>query len=36
MKLLFPIFINNLSNGISSSCKLFANDSSFFSVVSDI
>ena len=34
--LLFLIYINNLSNGVSSDCKLFANDKSFFSVVNDI
>ena len=34
--LLFLIYINNLSNGVSSDCKLFANNKSFFSVVNDI
>ena len=35
--LLFLIYINNLSNGVSSSdCKLFADDTSLFSVVNDI
>ena len=34
--LLFLIHINDLSNGLSSNCKLFADDTSFFSVVNDI
>ena len=29
--LLFLIYINDLSNGVSSNCKLFADDTSFFS-----
>ena len=34
--LLFLIYINDLLNGVSSNCKLFADDSSLFSVVNDI
>ena len=34
--LLLLIYINDLSNGVSSNCKLFANDASLFSVVNDI
>ena len=34
--LLFLIYINNLSNGVSSDCKLFANNKSLFSVANDI
>ena len=34
--LLFLIYINDLSNGVSSNCKLFANGTSLFSVVNDI
>ena len=34
--LLFLIYINDLSNGVSSNCKLFADDTSLFSVVNDI
>ena len=34
--LLFLIYINDLSNGVFSSCKLFADDTSLFSVVNDI
>ena len=34
--LLLLIYINNLSNGLSSTCKLLANDTSLFSVVKDI
>ena len=34
--LLFLIYINDLSNGVSSNCKLFADDTSLFSVVKDI
>ena len=33
--LLFLIFINDLSDGLSSNYKLFADDTSFFSVVHD-
>ena len=33
---MFPIYINDLSNGESSNCKLFADDTSLFSVVNDI
>ena len=29
--LLFLIYVNDLSNGVSSNCKLFADDTSFFS-----
>ena len=35
-RLLFLIYINDLSNDIKSKCKLFADDTSFFSVVHDI
>ena len=34
--LLFLIYINDLSNNLSSNCKLFADDTSFFSVVNNI
>ena len=34
--LLFLIYINDLSNGVSSNCKLFAVDTSLFAVVNDI
>ena len=34
--LLFLIYINDLSNGVSSNCKLFADDTSLFSVVNNI
>ena len=34
--LLFLIYINDLSNGVSSSYKLFVDDTSLFSVVNDI
>ena len=34
--LLFLIYINNLSDGIKSECKLSADDTSLFSVVHDI
>ena len=34
--LLFLIYINDLSNGVFSNCKLFADDASLFSVVNDI
>ena len=34
--LLFLIYINDLSNGFKSGCKLFANDFSLLSVVHDI
>ena len=34
--LLFLIYINDLSNGVSSNCKLFADYTSLFSVVNDI
>ena len=34
--LLFYIYINDLSNDIESKCKLFADDTSLFSVVHDI
>ena len=34
--LLFLIYINDLSNGVSSNCKLFADDTSLLSVVNDI
>ena len=34
--LLFLIYINDLSNNLSSNCKLFANDTSLFSVVNNI
>ena len=34
--LLLLIYINNLSNGLSSTCKPFADDTSLFSVVKDI
>ena len=34
--LLFLIYINDLPNDLSSNCKCFANDTSFFSVVNNI
>ena len=34
--LLFLIYINDLSNGVSSNCKFFTDDTSLFSVVHDI
>ena len=34
--LLFLIYINDLSNNFKSQCKLFADDTSLFSVVHDI
>ena len=34
--LLFLIYINELSDGPKSECKLFADDTSLFSVVNDI
>ena len=34
--LLFLIYINDLSDGVKSECKLFADDTSLFSVVNDI
>ena len=34
--LLFLIYINDLSNRVFSNCKLFADDTSLFSVVNDI
>ena len=34
--LLFLIYINDLSNNLSSNCKLFADDTSLFSVVNNI
>ena len=34
--LLFKIYINDLSDGLSSNAKLFADDTSLFSVVHDI
>ena len=34
--LLFLIYINDLSSGVSSDCKLFANNASLLSVVNDI
>ena len=34
--LLFLIYINNLSNDIKSKCKMFADDTSLFSVAHDI
>ena len=34
--LLFLIYVNDLPNNLSSNCKLFANDTSFFSVVNNI
>ena len=34
--LLFIIYINDLSNGLSSNAKLFADDTSLFSVVHNI
>ena len=34
--LLFLIYINDLSDGLKSECKLFADDASLFSVVNDI
>ena len=33
---LFLIYNNDLSNGVSSNCKLFADNTSLFSVVNDI
>ena len=32
----FLSYVNDLSNGVSSNCKLFADDTSLLSVVSDI
>ena len=34
--LLFLIYINNLTNGVSSTCKIYVGDKSLFSVVKDI
>ena len=34
--LLFLIYINDLSDGLKSECKVFADDISLFSVVNDI
>ena len=34
--LLFLIYINNLSDGLWSNCKLFADDTSLFFVVHDV
>ena len=34
--MLFLIYINDLSDGLKSECKLFADDTSLFSVVNDI
>ena len=34
--LLFPIYVNDLPNNLSSNCKLFADDTSLFSVVNNI
>ena len=34
--LLFLIYINDLSNNLSSTAKLFADDTSLFSVVNDV
>ena len=34
--LLFVIYINDLSVGLKSECKLFADDTSLFSVVHDV
>ena len=34
--LLFLIYINDLSSGVSSNCKLFADNASLLSVVNDI
>ena len=34
--LLFLIYINELSDGLKGECKLFADDTSLFSVVNDI
>ena len=34
--LLFLIYINDLSNEVSSNCKLFVDDTSLFSVVNNI
>ena len=34
--LLFLIYLNDLPNGLKSECKLFADDTSLFSVVYDI
>ena len=34
--LLFLIYINDLSDGLKNECKLFADDTSLFSVVNDI
>ena len=34
--LLFLIYINDLSDGLKSECKLFADDTFLFSVVNDI
>ena len=35
-RLLFLIYINDLSDGLKSQCKLFADDTSLFSVIHDI
>ena len=34
--LLFLIYINDLPDGLLSNCKLFADDTSFFSVAHDV
>ena len=34
--LLFLIYINDLPDGLSSNCKLFADDMSLFSIVHDL
>ena len=34
--MLFLIYVNDLSNHITSKCKLFANDTSLLSVIHDI
>ena len=34
--LLFPIYVNDLPNNLSSNCKPFVNDTSLFSVVNNI
>ena len=34
--LLFLIYVNDLANGLSSNTKLFADDTSLFSVIHDI
>ena len=33
--LLFPVYINDLPNGLKSSAKLFADDTSLFTIVKD-